>query len=48
MQWFIDLNTRTKLFLSFGLMFVFLGIVVVMGYLDITARQATQEGLFFR
>jgi methyl-accepting chemotaxis protein len=48
MQWFINLNTRTKLFLSFGLMFLFLGMGAVMGYLDITARQAAQERLFER
>ena len=31
MQWFLNLTTRTKLFLAFGLMIIFLGIVNVRG-----------------
>ena len=45
MQWFINLSTRTKLFLSFGLMLVFLAIVTVTAYLTLMRLQESQEKL---
>ena len=46
MKWFINLTTTIKLFLGFGLMVLFLGIVVVMGYTSLTAMLGSQERLY--
>ena len=46
MKWFLDLKTRGKLFVGFGLMLAFLAIVIVIAYLDITAIQASQKRLY--
>ncbi|MCI0527984.1 MAG: methyl-accepting chemotaxis protein [Nitrospira sp.] len=46
MNWFINLSTRTKLFLSFGLMIMFLLTMLVTAYLSITAIQKSQKTLF--
>ena len=46
MKWFLDLTTRTKLFLAFGLMIIFLAIVIGTAYLSITAIQASQKNLY--
>jgi len=46
MKWFLDLKTRGKLFVGFGLMLVFLATVIVAAYLGITAIQASQKRLY--
>jgi methyl-accepting chemotaxis protein len=46
MKWFVNLATRTKLFLSFGLMIMFLLVVIVTAYKGFTALHQSQEGLF--
>ena len=46
MKWFLDLTTRGKLFTGFGLMIVFLAIVIATAYLGITAIQAAQKNLY--
>ena len=46
MKWFLDLTTRGKLFAGFGLMIVFLAIVMATAYLGITAIQASQKNLY--
>ena len=46
MKWFVDLATRTKLFLSFGLMIVFMLVVIAVAYLGLTAVHRSQESLF--
>ena len=46
MKWFLNLATRNKLFLGFGLMIVFLATVIVTAYSGITAIQASQKNLY--
>ncbi|HSO08453.1 MAG TPA: MCP four helix bundle domain-containing protein, partial [Desulfoprunum sp.] len=46
MKWFVDLATRTKLFLSFGLMIVFMLVVIGAAYLGLTTLRQSQETLF--
>jgi methyl-accepting chemotaxis protein len=46
MKWFLDLTTRNKLFAGFGLMIVFLAIVIVTAYLGIAAIQKSQKDLY--
>ena len=46
MKWFLDLTTRGKLFTGFGLMIVFLAIVITTAYLGIAAIQASQKKLY--
>ena len=46
MKWFVDLATRTKLFLSFGLMIVFMLVVIGAAYLGLTSLRQSQETLF--
>jgi len=46
MTWFLDRTTKTKLFLVFGLMVVFLFCVIVTAYTSITAIQKSQSDLF--
>jgi methyl-accepting chemotaxis protein len=45
MNWFADLATRTKIFLSFGLMIVFLLIVIATAFNGVTAIHQSQEQL---
>ncbi|MCI0530116.1 MAG: methyl-accepting chemotaxis protein, partial [Nitrospira sp.] len=46
MKWFLNLSTRAKLFLGFGLMIVFLIIIIVTAYISIVAIQESQKILF--
>ena len=46
MKWFVDLATRTKLFLSFGLMIVFMLVVIGAAYIGLTTLRQSQETLF--
>ena len=46
MKWFVDLATRTKLFLSFGLMVLFLLVVIVTAYYGLTTLRQSQDELF--
>jgi methyl-accepting chemotaxis protein len=46
MTWMLNLSTRAKLFLGFGLMIVFLGIVIATAYWGITAIENSQKNLF--
>ena len=48
MKWFIDLNTRSKLFFTFGLLFVILLAVIVTAYSGFTGVQKSQSDLFHR
>ena len=46
MKWFLNLSTRNKLFLGFGLMIAFLALVTVSAYRGIVMIQATQHSLY--
>jgi methyl-accepting chemotaxis protein len=46
MKWFVNLATRIKLFLSFGLMVIFLLIVIVTAYNGLSALHQSQVELF--
>ena len=46
MKWFLDLSTRAKLFLGFGLMVVLLAAVTITAYRGITALQQSQRRLY--
>ncbi|MFZ2629766.1 MAG: MCP four helix bundle domain-containing protein, partial [Rugosibacter sp.] len=46
MKWFLDLTTRSKLFVGFGLMIALLASVVATAYLGISAIQASQKNLY--
>ena len=46
MNWFLNLTTRSKLFLCFGIMIVFVGIVITTGYFAISVLQGTQQALY--
>ncbi len=46
MKWFVDLATRTKLFLSFGLMVLFLLVVIATAYNSLTTLRQSQLELF--
>ena len=46
MRWFLDLTTRAKLFLSFGLLMIFLATVTLTAYTGITAIQESQKSLY--
>lgn len=46
MKWFLDLSTRAKLFLGFGLMVVLLAAVTITAYTGITALQQSQKRLY--
>lgn len=48
MKWFLNLATRNKLFLGFGLMFAFLATVIAAAYWGITSIQASQQRLYQR
>jgi len=46
MKWFLNLTTRNKLFLGFGLMIAFLAIVIATAYRGIATIQASQHSLY--
>ena len=46
MKWFLDLTTRNKLFVGFGLMIASLAVVIATAYLGITTIQAAQQKLY--
>ena len=46
MRWFLDLSTRGKLYVSFGLMIVLLAVVSVTAYRGIAGIQQSQKMLF--
>lgn len=46
MKWFLNLSTRNKLFLGFGLMIAFLATVIVIAYQGIATIQAAQQKLY--
>ena len=46
MQWFLNLTTRAKLFLAFGLMLLLLASVMVTAYTGIRAIVASQKALY--
>ncbi|MEW6735779.1 MAG: methyl-accepting chemotaxis protein [Acidobacteriota bacterium] len=46
MKWFLNLTTRMKLFLGFGLILLLLATVITVAYLSITAIQRSQKELF--
>src|SRR5438045_1244503 len=46
MHWFNDISTRSKLLASFGLMVVFLAVVMALAYRSITATQQSQKHLY--
>jgi len=46
MAWFLDLSTRNKLFLGFGLMIVLLAAVIATAQRGISSIQASQRGLY--
>lgn len=46
MKWFLDLTTRRKLLVSFGLMIVFLAIVIATAYSGMTAMHESQKSLY--
>ncbi len=46
MKWFLNLATRNKLFIGFGLMIVFLATVIATAYQGVTTIQAAQRKLY--
>jgi methyl-accepting chemotaxis protein len=46
MKWFLDLTTRGKLLVGFGLMIVLLAAAIASAYLGIAAIQASQKNLY--
>ena len=46
MKWFLNLTTRNKLFLGFGLMIAFIAIVIATAYRGIATIQASQHSLY--
>jgi len=46
MKWFLNLSTRNKLFLGFGLMIAFIAIVIATAYRGIATIQASQHSLY--
>lgn len=46
MKWFLDLSTRNKLLVGFGLMILFLSGVIGIAYRDIALIQESQHGLY--
>jgi methyl-accepting chemotaxis protein len=46
MKWFVNISTRTKLFLSFGLMVLFLLVVIAIAYNGLTTLRQSQLELF--
>lgn len=48
MNWLLNLSTRTKFFLAFGLLLVLLGSVMGVGYYGVITLQASQKSLVER
>ncbi len=46
MKWLLDLTTRAKLFLGFGLIIIFLAAVIATAYTGITAMRESQKALY--
>ncbi|MBI1937034.1 MAG: methyl-accepting chemotaxis protein [Ignavibacteriales bacterium] len=46
MKWFLNLSTRIKLFLGFGIMVILLAVVITVSYQSITSIQASQKKIF--
>ncbi len=46
MKWFLNLTTRNKLFLGFGLMIALLAVVITFAYQGIATIQAAQQKLY--
>jgi len=46
MQWFINLNTRSKLLLAFGLLFVILAGIIFTAYNGFTAIKTSQDEMY--
>ena len=46
MKWFLNLSTRAKLFMSFGVMIVLIATVIFTAYAAITAMLASQKNLY--
>ena len=46
MKWFLNLTTRNKLFLGFGLITALLAVVIQVAYLGIAAIQESQKNLY--
>lgn len=46
MKWFLNLSTRSKLFLGFGVMIIFVGTVIATGYFAISGLQVSQQALY--
>jgi len=46
MKWFLNISTRSKLFLGFGVMIFFVGGAIAMGYFAIAELQASQQALY--
>ncbi len=46
MKWFLNLTTRNKLFLGFGLMIALLSVVITFAYQGIATIQAAQQKLY--
>ncbi len=46
MKWFVSLSTRIKLILSFGMMVIFLLVVIIIAYNGLTTIRQSQSDLF--
>ena len=46
MNWFLNFSTRSKLFLGFGVMIIFVGSVIAAGYFAIMGLRASQQALY--
>src|SRR5208337_711929 len=46
MKWFIDLSTRSKLFVSFGIMIIFFSLVVAASYKNLTDIGMLQKKMY--
>ena len=46
MKWFLNVSTRSKLFLGFGVMIIFVGSVIATGYFAIEMLQGSQQALY--
>jgi CHASE3 domain sensor protein len=46
MNWFVNLSTRTKLFLIFGFMVFFLLVVIAIAFNGLTTIRQSQDELF--
>jgi methyl-accepting chemotaxis protein len=46
MQWFVNLTTRNKLFLGFGLIILFMIMIIIESYTTISAMQMSQQHIY--